>query len=251
MKEILSKKVIMSVLAFVMASGGYGGYQVFKDDIKYGVNFENRLHTVEEVVDGDTIVIEDGIRVRLLGIDSPEKGECFADEAKQELSARLLGREVVLEKDQSGEDNYDRLLRYVFLNNENPESDNIFVNKEMVRDGYAQSSYVKPNKRYLAVLQAAQREAQDEKVGMWEKCGIEVEENNEREMGVESFNDECVIKGNIDKSYEKYYFVPGCPNYKRVKIDPRKGERWFCSEDEAVEAGWEKSAACGNIWQTR
>lgn len=247
----LSRKVIMSVLAFVMAAGGYGGYRVFKDDIKYGVNFENRLHTVEEVVDGDTMVIEDGVRIRLLGIDSPEKGKCFADESKNKLSKLVLGKEIILEKDQGGEDRYDRLLRYVFVNNENPEGDNVFVNKEMVRGGYAESFYVKPNKRYLSLLQSAQREAQDEKEGMWGKCDIEIKENTEREMGVGSFDDECVVKGNIDKSYEKYYFIPGCPNYKRVKIDPRKGERWFCSEDDAVEAGWEKSAACGNIWQTR
>jgi len=45
--------------------------------------------------------------------------------------------------------------------------------------------------------------------------------------------------------------LPGCPNYKRVKIDPRKGEQYFCTEEEAKDAGWEKSAACNNIWQTK
>jgi len=35
-----------------------------------------------------------------------------------------------------------------------------------------------------------------------------------------------------------------------VRIDPRKGEQWFCAEEEAMAAGWQKSAACNNIWQT-
>jgi len=48
---------------------------------------------------------------------------------------------------------------------------------------------------------------------------------------------------------EKDYFLPGCPNYKRVKVDPRKGELWFCSEADAKEAGWSMSDGCGNIHQ--
>ena len=75
----------MGVLAFVMAAGGYGGYTVVKNYGKYGANFEERLHLVEQVVDGDTLIIENNIRVRLLGIDAPESAECFGEEAKKEL----------------------------------------------------------------------------------------------------------------------------------------------------------------------
>ena len=87
---------------------------------------------------------------------------------------------------------------------------------------------------------------------MWGACDMEVGAvDPEREQDSDPFSDECVIKGNIGKSYSKDYFLPGCPNYKRVKIDPRKGEQWFCTEAEAKEAGWQKSAACNNIWQTK
>ena len=74
----------MGVLAFVAAAGGYGGYTVVKEHGKCGADFETRLHLVSEVVDGDTLVIEDGIRIRLLGIDAPESEECFGEEAKKE-----------------------------------------------------------------------------------------------------------------------------------------------------------------------
>ncbi len=247
-----SRKVMLSVLAFVLAAGGYGGYRVVKDDTTYGADFEKRLHVVEEVVDGDTFIIEDDIRIRLLGIDAPEKSECFGAEAKEHLSSLILGQEVLLEKDQTASDGFDRLLRYVVLRSDHPEVDDVMVNVVMVSEGYAESQYLRPNRRYLAKIQAAERGAQDEELGIWGACdSAENEADPEREQDSEPFSDECVIKGNINKRYEKDYFLPGCPNYKRVKVDPRKGEKWFCSAEEAEEDGWQKSAACNNIWQTR
>jgi len=243
----------MSVLAFVLAGGGgYGGYQVVKNYQTYGADFEKRLHVVETVVDGDTLVIENGIRIRLLGIDAPESVECFGEESKKELARLVLGQEILLEKDQTAKDNYDRLLRYVVLRSENPEVDDVFVNNELVKGGYAENAYVKPNRRYLAQLQASEREAQEAGVGLWGECEVaDKADNNEREQASDPFSKECVIKGNINKRFEKDYFLPGCPNYKRVKIDPRKGEQWFCTEEEAEKDGWVKSAACNNIWQTK
>ena len=246
-----SRSVILTVLAFVAAAGGYGGYQVVQDYGKYGLNFESRLHTVEEVVDGDTLVIENDIRVRLLGIDAPETGECYSAEAKKELSKLTLGKEIVLEKDQTSKDGFDRLLRYVIVRNENPDVDDVFVNHELVQGGYARAMYTKPNRRYIQQLQADEREAESDKAGLWGACDTaSTKADPEREQGSDPFSKECVIKGNIDKSYEKHYFLPGCPNYKRVLVDPRKGEKWFCTEKEAKADGWQKSPACNNIWQT-
>ncbi len=245
-----SKAVIMSVLAFVFALGGYGGYKVVRDYNQFGINFEKRLHNVVEVVDGDTIIIENNIRVRLLGIDAPEKSECYGEKARAELAKLIVGREIILEKDQSGEDNFNRLLRYVFVWIESPDKDNIFVNEKIIRAGLARVQYVKPNRRYLALLQAAEREAQEKRVGLWGECSVSKDDNKlEREQKSNAPNKKCVIKGNINKRYEKDYFLPGCPNYKRVIVDERKGERWFCSENEAKKAGWQLSGACGNIHQ--
>jgi len=56
---------------------------------------------------------------------------------------------------------------------------------------------------------------------------------------------ECIIKGNIsEKGYGKTYLIPGCDNYKNVKIDQRKGEKYFCTEEEAFEAGFRKATNC-------
>lgn len=54
-------------------------------------------------------------------------------------------------------------------------------------------------------------------------------------------NDRCVIKGNISSSGERIYHVPGQKYYSKTKISPSKGERWFCTEKEAREAGWRKA----------
>ncbi len=51
----------------------------------------------------------------------------------------------------------------------------------------------------------------------------------------------CAIKGNISRSGARIYHVPGGQYYDRTKIDPLKGERWFCSEAEATAAGWQKA----------
>ena len=53
---------------------------------------------------------------------------------------------------------------------------------------------------------------------------------------------ECMaIKGNISSTGERIYHVPGQKFYEETKISPRRGERWFCSEEEARTAGWRKS----------
>jgi micrococcal nuclease len=242
-----SNSVIVSVLAFVFAVGGYGGYTVVKNYGDYDDGFENRVHLVSAVVDGDTIFVDDNVKVRLLGMNAPELDECFGEESRKYLSKIVLGRKVFLEKDQKATDQYGRLLRYVILRNENPEMDDVFVNSLIVKKGLAFSEYVKPNRRYLALLQAGEREAKANKIGMWGVCEFEDKKKQSGEMASEPENEDCVIKGNISKQYTKDYFLPGCPNYKRVKVDLRKGEKWFCTEEEAKEAGWRISGGCGNL----
>jgi hypothetical protein len=56
-----------------------------------------------------------------------------------------------------------------------------------------------------------------------------------------SLDPACTIKGNISLTGERIYHVPGQEYYRETRIDPRYGERWFCSEDEARAAGWRKS----------
>lgn len=120
---------------------------------------------VVHVIDGDTIdVLMDGEveeRVRLIGIDSPELGECYGDEATQGL-ARLIDDETVyLERDVSDRDQFGRLLRYVWT------VDDVLVNEIVVQRGWAIARDYPPDIHFSADLHAAESRARDADAGLW------------------------------------------------------------------------------------
>ena len=119
------------------------------------------------MIDGDTLEVRVGgatERVRLIGINTPESGECFADEATEALAGLVAGREVRLVRDTSGRDQYDRLLAYV-------EVDGEHVNEALVRGGYAIARAYPPDTARADALAAAQREAEQAAAGMWAADG--------------------------------------------------------------------------------
>ncbi len=83
---------------------------------------------VARVIDGDTFELKGGDRVRLLGIDTPEKDEPYYDEAKQEMTRLSLGKTVRLEYVNNRRDHYGRLLGYAFV-------DTLFLNKTILENG--------------------------------------------------------------------------------------------------------------------
>lgn len=115
---------------------------------------------VGRVIDGDTIEIEGGKRVRLLGIDAPEKGQFLYNESTEWLTSKIEGREVKLEADEEKRDKYGRLLKYVFLGNE-------FINLELVKQGYAKALIIPPNERYAEQILEAEEKAREKKIGIW------------------------------------------------------------------------------------
>jgi len=126
--------------------------------------------TVWYVVDGDTLRLRDGAYVRLLQIDSPERGqeECFSEAATREL-AQLTpsGTRIVLEADPALDrvDRYRRLLRYVHANAN--------VNLVLVRRGAATPYFYAGGRgRYASRLLAAALEARRERRGMWGACRV-------------------------------------------------------------------------------
>lgn len=124
---------------------------------------------VVEVTDGDTLVVEVGgreERVRLIGINTPERGECFADEATAALAGLVEGGEVRLVVDQSDRDDYGRLLRDVYVGD-------TFVNEDLVRDGFALANRYEPDVAHAGELEAAQAEAEAAGRGLWapDACG--------------------------------------------------------------------------------
>lgn len=133
---------------------------------------------VTEVIDGDTIRLKTGETVRYIGIDTPETKhphkpvECFGKEATQKNIELVLGRNVRLIKDVSDVDKYGRLLRYVYVGD-------VFINKELVRQGYAYATAFPPDIAQQAVLDAAQKDAQREVLGLWDKsiCSPDIDKN--------------------------------------------------------------------------
>lgn len=121
------------------------------------------ISRVVRVVDGDTIEIEGGQRVRYIGMDSPEIDKCFSAEAKAANEKFVSGKTVRLEKDSSETDKYDRLLRYVYI-------DNVLINDELVRQGFARVEPVQPDTRYADQFLKAQQEAQVNDRGLWNGC---------------------------------------------------------------------------------
>ena len=120
---------------------------------------------VTRVIDGDTITIDTGQRVRYIGIDTPEvypKSEAYGMEAWQANRRLVEGKEVRLELDVSETDKYGRLLRYVYVGD-------IFVNAELVRQGLAEAKAYPPDTRYQDLLEQLEREARLDGRGMWAK----------------------------------------------------------------------------------
>lgn len=133
---------------------------------------------VTEVIDGDTIVFENGQHIRFIGIDSPELHHpkkpvgCFGQEAKDKLTKLILGRKVRLEKDVSETDRYKRLLRYVYVDPSTSSRQAFFINDYMVRQGYAVAVTFPPDVKYKDELRAAQNEAEQENRGLWNSCNL-------------------------------------------------------------------------------
>lgn len=128
--------------------------------------------TVLSITDGDTIdvVLADGSRdtVRLIGVNAPERAECWASEATMVLEALVaVGSEIGMTLDQSDRDGFDRLLRYLWVGS-------MSVNEELVRRGAAISRRYPPDTGMAARLGEAQDRARAEGLGIWapDACGI-------------------------------------------------------------------------------
>lgn len=124
---------------------------------------------VARVIDGDTIVIAGGERVRYIGIGTPELrpdggggAEPYAIAAKDANAALVAGREVRLVYDDEKRDRYGRLLAYVYVGD-------TFVNLRLVERGLATARAYPPNTDQQRVFEAAQARARAARVGMWKE----------------------------------------------------------------------------------
>lgn len=138
------------------------------------VGVEGEQALVTKVVDGDTIELEDGRVVRFVGIDTPETVDprrpvgCFGKQASNETKSLLSGKVVILQKDISDKDKYNRILRYIYLPLEDGQT--LFVNDYLVREGFAKVLTYPPDVKFNTQLREAETDAKINKRGLWGKC---------------------------------------------------------------------------------
>lgn len=192
--------------------------------VSVGLNFFLILswrekNQVLRVVDGDSFDLKDGRRIRLLGIDTPEKNRCMYEEARERLRQMIENRRLRMENTLI--DDYGRILANVFVGN-------TLVNKVMLEEGLARFLYVKSP--YYDELKSSFLTAKTERIGVFSAT-------------CSSQPLDCFIKGNI-RDGDKIYHLPGCKNYSQVEMQGAFGDEWFCSEQEALQAGFRKVEGC-------
>jgi endonuclease YncB( thermonuclease family) len=193
---------------------------------------------VIKIADGDTLTLltsdKRQIKVRLAEIDAPERSQPYNEKAKQALADKVFRQMVTVEI--VDRDRYGREVGKVYLDGDN-------VNMQMVAEGHVwvYRQYLK--NPALLELESAARESgfglwalpEAEQIPPWEwRRGVR---NTAGQSTPEPPDPNCRIKGNINNKGDRIYHVPGSPSYEATKIN-RKGERWFCSEEEARNAGW-------------
>lgn len=195
------------------------------------------------VVDGDTIDVRIAgkvERVRYIGIDTPETVhpnkpvQCFGNEASAKNKELVLGKTVTLVRDVTDRDKYGRLLRYVYVGD-------MMVNEALVRGGYASVYTYPPDVQYDARFREAQAVAREQGAGLW---GAVCDSYTPIPIRIPIPADGCTIKGNVSAKGDKIYHAPGCKSYEKTTINEGQGERWFCTDQEALDAGWRKALNC-------
>ena len=199
------------------------------------------------VVDGDSLALA-GERIRLHGIDAPESAQtCHAggsrwrcgERATRGLRERIGGRTVTCEE--RDVDRYGRIVAVCRAGGED-------LNAWMVERGFALAY-----RRYSRAYVDEEGTARAARHGLWRGDFVApwdwrqgerlagTATRSVQDSGSNGGSGDCRIKGNVSRSGERIYHVPGAQHYERTRISPGKGERWFCSEREARAAGWRKA----------
>lgn len=195
---------------------------------------------VVAVVDGDTIEVEGGERVRYIGIDTPEstvEHECYGEEAKSRNRELVEGKHVRLLADAEDRDKYGRLLRYVYVGDE-------FINLALANEGFATQLTIPPNVAHADTFREAVAAAEEAGRGLWGGCpagerndSTRSNQRNYDEAIPQATTSECppdkTIKGNAQSMI---YHLPGGEFYAKTKP-----EACFATTAEAESAGYRQS----------
>jgi len=177
------------------------------------------------VLDGDTVVLDGQVRMRLRHVDAPELGNCGGSEAKDLLTSLLEGKSVQVKEEIM--DTYGRPLALLYLND-------TLINQSLLESGWVR--YHHDTSSVEGTLKAIGKEMKDNKIGIFSQLCLQISNPD---------NPDCNIKGNIDQQGDiKRYYYPGCVQYDYTLVEKDLGEQWFCTQKEAQVAGYAKAATC-------
>jgi micrococcal nuclease len=177
----MRRKIKMGhVVALALVALSYAAMKVAPHAKQSTGQPKGQVYYVERVVDGDTLKLSGGERVRLIGVDTPEVhygDKLLRDANKQGKDIRTIqelgrkaseftkklcgGKSVRLEFDTEKRDKYGRLLAYVYL------EDGTFVNAKIMEEGYGHIMTIPPNVKYTDLFLELQRQARDGRKGLW------------------------------------------------------------------------------------
>lgn len=168
-------------------------------------------HIVSGVIDGDTFELPDGVKVRLIGVDTPETVDpredvqWFGREAAKKLKEWISGKRICLKRDRDKTqdiDKYGRLLRYVW-------KERFFVNAELIKQGYAFAFTVYPF-QYLEDFRKYEKEAREKNIGLWNKKKQEIwekEVERNKSLAITCGRDKTICPENALKYIGKHMIV--------------------------------------------
>lgn len=166
-KFIIAIVFAVSVFFYVLDKGELPkDINQFSDQVQKSEKIEGSTdmmmgeYSVARIIDGDTFDLTSGERVRMIGIDTPERGKKYYAEATDRLRELIGGKVVRLEKDHSEVDRYGRLLRHVYIGD-------MWINKKMIDEGYARFVTFPPDVVHVPIFTVAEQNARNAKKGLW------------------------------------------------------------------------------------
>lgn len=192
----------------------------------YFVRFYQRSMTVVAVHDGDTFTLGNGERIRLLGTNTPELGNCYANESLETLKRLVLHKTVRITEEKR--DAYGRRMGLVWIGT-------TLINEQMIKGGYAELDYT-PNSK-SEEFKVLNKSAKEHQFGRFSAICKTVSPTPKQAN--------CTIKSNIDKATgTRLYHLSTCRHYNQIVLDADRGEQFYCTEEEAKKAGFTLAPDC-------